>query len=184
MTNISTIDAATDSSVNKLSLLTTPPISAMVMASFTNVKTKIPGTQNNNIDFPQQLSLFYSGEVSKHIGTFIQLTYSSQGGFGIDNSDIRYSNHTILLKKDWLYGFTLNNNPTVQDVWNTIPAWRYPYATSGVAHSPDAATQIEGSMAQQVAGLGTYGLFNNLIYPVGQLRVMLCLAIMNFELLP
>ncbi len=165
LTGIKTIDAPIDSVRNKLNLLTTPPISGMVMSSFSNVNKKLPGTQNNNIEFPQQFSLFYSGQVAPHIGTFIQITYDPQGAsIGLDNTDIRYSNHGQLGSKDWIYGFTLNNNPTVQDVWNTVPAWRYPYSTSGVAPSPSAATLIDGALAQQVAGIGTYGLFNNLVY--------------------
>ena len=117
------------------------------------------------MEFPQQLSLFYAGQVTPHIGTFIQITYDPQSGsIGLDNTDIRYSNRGQLASKDWIYGFTLNNNPTVQDVWNTVPAWRYPFSTSGVAPSPAAATMVEGTLSQQVAGLGTYGLFNNLVY--------------------
>jgi hypothetical protein len=165
MTNIPTIDAANDSDINRLSLLSTSPLSVMAMASYSNVNTKVPGTQNDNIQFPQQLSLFCAGEVTHHIGTFIQLTYDpTTGTIGLDNSDVRYSNHVSLVSKDLLYGLTLNNNPTVQDVWNTIPAWRFPYSTSGVAPSPAAATLTEGALAGQVAGLGTYGLFNNLLY--------------------
>jgi len=165
MTSIPTIDASNDSDINRLSLLSTSPISVMAMASYSNVATKVPAQQNNNIEFPQQLSLFCAGEITHHIGTFIQLTYDPQSGtIGLDNSDVRYSNHVSLVSKDLLYGITLNNNPTVQDVWNTIPAWRYPYSTSGVAPSPSAATLTEGALAGQVAGLGTYGLFNNLLY--------------------
>jgi len=165
MTSIPTIDATNDSDINRLSLLSTSPLSVMAMASYSNVNTKVPAQQNNNIEFPQQLSLFCAGEITHHIGTFIQLTYDPQSGtMGIDNSDVRFSNHTTLITKDLLYGFTLNNNPTVQDVWNTIPAWRYPYSTSAVAPSPAAATITEGALAQQVAGLGTYGLCNNLVY--------------------
>jgi hypothetical protein len=165
MTNVPTIDAGNDSSVNRLSLLTTPPISSMIMASYSRIQSKIEGTQNGNVQFPQQLSLFYAGQISRRFGTFIQLTYDpGTGAIGMDNTDIRYANHVQLASKDLLYGFTLNNNPTVQDVWNTVPAWRYPYASSGTAPSPAAATLIEGAYAGQVAGLGTYGLFDQMIY--------------------
>jgi hypothetical protein len=165
LTNIKTIDAPIDSVRNMLNLLKTPPISGMIMSSFSSVNKTVPGTLNHDVEFPQQFSMFYSGQVTPHIGTFIQITYDPQAGvIGMDNTDIRYANHGQLLSKDWIYGFTLNNNPTVQDVWNTVPAWSYPYATSGVAPSPSASTLIEGALAQQVAGLGTYGLFNNLIY--------------------
>jgi hypothetical protein len=165
MTNTPTIDAGNDSSINRLSLLSTAPISSMVMASYSRIQSKIEGTQNGNIQFPQQLSLFYAGQISRRLGTFIQLTYDpGTGAIGMDNTDIRFANHLQLASKDLLYGFTLNNNPTVQDVWNTVPAWRYPYASSGTAPAPSAATLIEGSYAGQVAGLGAYGLFDQTLY--------------------
>jgi hypothetical protein len=64
----------------------------------------------------------------------------------------------------FVYGLTLNNNPTVQDVWNTTPAWRFPFATSNVAPTPAAATLIEGGFAQNVVGLSAYTFWNNLVY--------------------
>jgi hypothetical protein len=165
ITNIKTIDSPIDSVKNKLNLLTTPPIAGMIMSGFTALNKKMPGTQNYNIEFPEQLSLFYSGQVTPHIGTFVQLTYDPQGGsIGLDNMDIRYANNVQSGKTIWVYGLTLNNNPTVQDIWNTVPAWRYPYASSGVAPSPLASTLTEGTLGQQVAGLGTYGMINNLVY--------------------
>jgi len=165
MTNVPTIDAGNDSSINRLSLLSAAPISSMIMASYSRIQSKIEGTQNGDVQFPQQLSLFYSGQISKKVGAFIQLTYDpSTGSIGMDNTDIRYANHVQVASKDLLYGLTLNNNPTVQDVWNTIPAWRYPYASSGVTPPLKAATLIDGAFAGQVAGLGTYGLFDQFLY--------------------
>lgn len=165
LSTLKNIEASDDKEKVKLSLSPIAPLSGMVMTSFTHLSEKVPGTQNDNIEFPQQLSLFYAGQITPHIGTFIQITYDAQSGaIGLDNTDIRYSNHLAIGEKDWTYGFTLNNNPTVQDVWNTIPAWGYPYSTSGTVPHPAAATLIEGGLAGEVAGLGTYGLFNNLLY--------------------
>jgi hypothetical protein len=165
ITNIETIQAPVDSVRNKLNLLTTPPIAGMIMSSFTVINKKLNDVQNFNVEFPQQLSLFYSGQITPHLGTFVQLTYDPQGGsIGMDNIDIRYARNVQIGNKTWVYGLTLNNNPTVQDIWNTVPAWHYPYGSSGVAPSPDAATLIDGGLSQQVAGLGTYGMINNLIY--------------------
>lgn len=165
LTNINTLIEKNDKEEILLKLLSYSPLSAMVQTSLTNLNERIPGTQNNNIEFPQQLSLFYTGLISPHLGTFIQLTYAGQdGAIGMDNIDIRYNNLKMLGSKRLIYGLTLNNNPSVQDVWNSIPAWRFPYATSAVAPSPSAAPLIEGALAQQVAGLGAYVFFNNLIY--------------------
>ena len=122
LTTAPTITVPDDTLKKRLNLLTNPPIAGMVMSSFTNINKKVPGTQNNNVEFPQQFSLFYAGQVTPHIGAFVQITYDPQSGaIGLDNTDIRYSNRGQLASKDWIYGFTLNNNPTVQDVWNTVP---------------------------------------------------------------
>ncbi|MBU2817327.1 cytochrome C, partial [Acidithiobacillus ferrooxidans] len=49
---------------------------------------------NNNVQFPQQVSLFYAGEITPHIGSFLHLTYSGggsgagAGGFSFDDSSI------------------------------------------------------------------------------------------------
>src|SRR5665647_915049 len=155
-----------DTNDNKaLSLLKVPPVSFMIQSSYTYTTKQKPGTQNNNISLPQQLSLFLGGEIAPHLGSFIQITYDDQeASFGIDNIDLRYANQTQLLSQSMVYGVTLNNNPTVQDIWNSTPAWVFPYAASPVAASPLASTLIEGGLAQSVAGLGAYGLWNNLIY--------------------
>ena len=114
---------------------------------------------------PQQASLFYGGKIYDHIGAFSQLTYDGVGNnLFLDNTDIRYANNVTLGGTRLVYGVTLNNNPTVQDVWNTTPAWRFPWAASAVANTPAASPVIDGVLAQQVGGIGVYGFWNNLLY--------------------
>ncbi|MHB9140704.1 MAG: hypothetical protein ACYC25_02370 [Paludibacter sp.] len=146
----------------RLNLLNNLPLSVMVQSSFSNVAKDVVGQQNNSGQFPQQLSLFFAGQITPHIGSFIQMTYAD-GSFGLDNADIRYANTTSLGSNSLLYGLSLNNNPTSQDLWNTSPAWRFPYASSSSAPSPAKSTLIE-SLGGQVIGLGAYTLINNLIF--------------------
>ncbi len=148
--------------VTRLNLLNYLPLSAMIQSSFTSIAKDVVGQQNNSGQFPQQLSLFFAGQITPHIGSFIQMTYAD-GSFGLDNADIRYSNTLNFGSNSLLYGLTLNNNPTSQDLWNTSPAWRFPYASASTALSPAKATLIE-SLGGQVIGIGAYGLFNNLIF--------------------
>lgn len=165
LVGIETIQVSDSSDNVSLNLVKIPPVSMMLLTSYTYNQKEQPGTQNSNISLPQQLSLFLGGEITPHIGSFIQVTYDDQGAsFGIDNMDLRYANQTEIGSDNLLYGVSLNNNPTVQDVWNSTPAWGFPYASSSVAVSPLASTLIEGGLAQNVAGLGAYALFNNLIY--------------------
>jgi len=148
-----------------LSINRTFPLSVMLQSSITRTNSKQPDTQNANVEFPQQLSLFLAGEITPHIGTFIQATYDGQdNSLGLDNTDVRYANDTEIDGKELVYGVTLNNNPTVEDPWHTTPVWRWPFANADSAPEPTAATLIDGTLGQQVAGLGGYSLWNKHLY--------------------
>jgi hypothetical protein len=138
-----------------------PPVSAMLLVSMTDISKKQSDTQNGNILLPDSLSLFYAGRISDKLGAYAQVTYNQQDDhFSMDNTDIRFADETANL----VYGLTFNNNPSVQDLWNSTPAWGFPFVASGVAPSPAAATLLDGTLAQQVAGLGAYGYWNDLVY--------------------
>jgi hypothetical protein len=141
------------------------PVSLMVQASYTSTKKAQPGTQNGTIVFPDQLSIFTGGEITPHVGGFLQVTFDPQSGqLGVDNADFRFATHVDLFSKRTTLGLSLNNNPTVQDIWNSTPAWRFPYASSGVAPLPAAATLVDGKLAKQVAGLTAYTMWNDHVY--------------------
>jgi hypothetical protein len=144
------------------------PVSFMLQTSYTSTKKAQPGTQNGVVFFPDQLSLFTGGEITPHVGGFLQVTFDPQSGsFGIDNADFRYANNTTAFGRHATYGLSLNNNPTVQDIWNSTPAWGFPYGSSAAAPAPSAATQIDGTLGQQVAGLTAYTLWNDHVYLEG-----------------
>jgi hypothetical protein len=141
------------------------PLSVMVLLSNTSSQAVQPGAQNNTAGFPQQLSIFFAGEFASHFGGLAQLTYThSDDHFGMDNTDLRYANQGTLAGKDWEYGITLNNNPTVEDVWNSTPAWGFPWISSAAAVGPIASPLIQGALGQDVAGIGGYSMWNNHLY--------------------
>ena len=158
-----------------------PPISMMSIVGFTHTEPEMappadPFANNDNISIPP-LSFFWGGAITDHIGAFAQLTYSqepSAAGIGNDpfvhawswdNTDVRYADSTTLGKMSITYGITANNNPTVQDPWNTTPAWAFPYAVSpfGAGFGP-AAPIIDGGFAAHVGSVGGYVYINDLIY--------------------
>jgi len=156
-----------------LSLSSLPPISVMIEVSATWLHSPLPAgtggaghSQSSTTGFPQQLSIFYAGKVAPHVGAMIQLTYSNDsGGIGIDNTDLRYANSIVLPQETSLiYGISLNNNPTVQDLWNSTPAWGFPFSGSNAGVSPLAATEIDGALAQDVAGISAYFMWNESLY--------------------
>ncbi len=140
-----------------LDLLASLPLSAMLETSFTSTKSPVPGTQNGSVELPQDVSLFISGAWTTHVGSFMQMTYDTQADhFSIDNTDIRYANTTKWGGKELVYGLNVNNNPTVEDLWNSTPGWGFPWVADDWAPTPTAAPIIT-SVGQDVAGFGGYG---------------------------
>lgn len=147
-----------------------PPIAASAYASFTHTAQDQEGgaarwfAANDNPAL-DQVSLYYAGAIDRHLGAFIQVTYDGIGRqVHIDNTDIRYARERDILGINSVYGLTLNNAPTVSDLWNSTPIWGFPYNSSNLAPTPTAATRIDGSFAQSVLGLGAYVMWNNWVY--------------------
>jgi hypothetical protein len=59
------------------------------------------------------------------------------------------------------YGASIS---TVQDVWNTTPAWSFPHITSALGPTPTEHTFIEQGYAQQVVGLSAYAFLDDMFY--------------------
>lgn len=150
----------------RLSLNPTGLLSAMVTASATRTAKGLPDAQNEAVMFPQELSAFLAGKITPKIGIFSQLTYgAADGAVVLDNVDLRYADHgTIGSGTSIAYGVSLNNNPTIQDLWNTTPGWGYPFIGSEGAPGGAAGTMIDGALAQSVVGLGGYAMVNDLVY--------------------
>lgn len=165
MTGKPTVTSPGKGTTSGLSILENFPLSVLFDTSFTSLKSPEPGTQNGSFQFPQQASLFLAGAWATHLGSFVQVTYSGQGDhFSWDNSDIRYANATKLAGKDLAFGLDLNNNPTVEDLWNSTPAWGFPWVSSDWAPGPTAGALINGGLAEDVAGAGAYAMWDNHLY--------------------
>lgn len=141
------------------------PFSAMVLLSNTAFQANQPASQNNAAGFPQQLSVFLAGGFASHFGGLAQVTYThSDDHFSMDNTDLRYANQARLGGKDLDWGITLNNNPTVEDLWNSTPAWGFPWISTPSGVDPIASPLINGALAGDVAGVGGYGMWNSHLY--------------------
>jgi hypothetical protein len=146
----------------------TIPLAAMVQLSQTNTRsinnTYYDFARNQDIAL-QQASVFYGGRIAGPVGAFAQWTYDGIAHHsGIDNTDIRAAGHFTQNDVDFIYGVTVNNNPTVSDVWNSTPAFGFPYASSSVSLTPTASTLINGGLAQQVVGATAYAFWQRSIY--------------------
>lgn len=149
--------------------LEVPALAVMAVPNVTRTAKDQPGGAapgfgpNDNLAFTG--SLFYGGKIIDHLGAFAQLTFDQvPNQFHWDNLDLRYANTGAAFGRELLYGVSLNNNPTVNDVWNSTPAWGYPFIASQLAPGPAAGTLIEGGLAQQVLGFHPYLYWNRLFY--------------------
>jgi len=171
---VKSLDSGKDDSSDKGYV---PPISMMAIVGFTHTQAPQQGNDpfkpNDNV-VASPMSAFWGGAITDNIGAFAQVTYNGPpaGGFADpfghtwswDNTDIRYARSVKIGDVDAVLGITANNNPTVQDVWNTTPAWSFPYAASTIAGTPATKTIIEGALAAHVGGAGAYAFINDILY--------------------
>ncbi|MHB9102560.1 MAG: cytochrome C [Sulfuricella sp.] len=148
------------------------PLAGMLQGGLTKIRN-YNGSTDPATDFAhdnsmqlQQASLFTGGKILETVGAFVQWTYNGVDHHSqMDNVDLRFADKTQVGGKNLIYGVSLNNNPSVQDVFNTTPAWRYPTAGPGGAFQGyGPSTLIDGTLAQGVVGAGAYVDWNNLVY--------------------
>jgi hypothetical protein len=153
------------------------PLSVMAVPTFThtqkeladlptNRKGELNGLKTNDNLMMQDMSVFYGGQIYCQLGAFIQATYDrNDQAFFLDNTDIRYADKRKVAGIDVLYGATVNNNPTVEDPWNTTPAWRIPGGGSITsAFAPGPPTPLIENLGGLVGGGGGYVFVNNMFY--------------------
>jgi hypothetical protein len=163
-----------------------PPFAGMLQPSFTRTQANqpggaAPGFSDNNNPALTQASIFYAGRLfgpyasklfgpenaafADKLGIFLQTTYDGIGkAWSWDNTEVRYADNKVVGGNNVTFGFYANNNPTMQDPWNSTPAWGYPFTSSHLAPTPAAGTLIDGGLAQEVVGAGGYAMIANSFY--------------------
>ena len=147
------------------------PLSVMgVLSDTKNTNASLAGPKDGLPMF-ETGSVFLAGKITDNIGLFGQTTYNNynfdtgayQGSWGSDNFDLRYADRIIDANSDLIFGVSLNNNPTVTDVWNSSPAWII-YAPTGFGASGPDSGPIVGGLGAQVAGLTAYAMWDQFLY--------------------
>lgn len=145
------------------------PLAAMAIASYAHTKKEqSPAPDhlntNDNVAFDQG-SLFVAGGAGQHFGGFAQFTYDGVGRhWSWDNLDLRAVTQGRVAGQDAVFGLTLNNNPTIQDAWNTTPGWGFPYTDTAVSGTPGTAPLVDGGLAQGTLGLSAYSWIGHKLY--------------------
>lgn len=147
----------------------TSPLSATAAFSYVHTQKDLPEppadhyglNDNGGLD---EASLFLAGGYG-HFGGFVQGTFEGvDRNVVLDMVDLRTADHFDVSGNDVLLGASLTNMPAMQDVWNTLPVWGFPFTMSDLTPSPDASTILDGGLAMNVLGLTAYAYINSSIY--------------------
>lgn len=154
------------------------PLALMTVISANSIRNntdKSTGEQlygKNREVVDEVVSVFTGGKFTENAGGFIQWTYENlvtnddhtfHHHGALDNTDLRLVKMFGPEDKPSFLGLTLHNNPTVQDVFNTVPAWSYPYYGPSVA-APGLGPSTFLESGSRVAGLGAYAYVLDSLY--------------------
>ncbi len=146
------------------------PLSGMIVGTLTHTGADqkggaAPGFGPNDNAAIQEISAFLAGRITDHVGAFAQVTYSGvDRKMTLDNFDVRIAFDATPFGQNTTFGLSFNNNPTIQDPFNTLPGWRYPFITSDLAPSPAAAPLLDGGLEGRVVGATGYLYMDNGLY--------------------
>ncbi|MBF0456351.1 MAG: hypothetical protein HQK99_00460 [Nitrospirae bacterium] len=160
---------------------TLPPISVGAVISYTSAKQNGDGADLTNgitpfdnaghkstdkASIPQEFNLFYGGRIYGNVGAFVVGTFDGvEKSVSLDMLDLRYADSTASIAGTPLvWGITVNNLPSIADIYMTTPVWKYPYEQSTNALTPSVHTKIDGGLDTQVGGAGVYAKWNDLVY--------------------
>lgn len=151
-------------------LLERLPVSGILQISRTNTKDPEAGGveaeefARDRKWIGQVAGVYYGGKITENSGALIQYSYDGiEKNWGMEMFDARYGASRSIGGKELAWGVTLNNNPTVSDIYNSTPAWGFPHTEMATEAMP-AAPLVDMGLASQVAGLGVYSLWNELLY--------------------
>lgn len=145
------------------------PIAIMTVVGYTNTARAVneaePHFNTNNNFAVNEVAGFYAGRITRNVGAFIEAAYSgierhtAWGAF-----DVRYARAMTLGETAVVAGISINNNPTVTDLWNSTPVWGFPATGSDLAPGPEAAPILYDGISERVLGPSVYAMINDHLY--------------------
>ena len=145
------------------------PLALMTVIGQTHTsadQTEAPEHYGANDNFAvNELTGFLAGRLGSHVGSFVEAAYSgTERNLAWGAFDVRSAWSGTLGKTGYVAGVTLNNNPTVTDLWNSTPVWSYPYTGSELAPTPAAAPILYDGISERALGPSFYVMLNNHYY--------------------
>lgn len=146
------------------------PLAAIVLPSINSTRNR-DGVDPEMIERDGKPSLqvagvYYGGRIAGNLGALAQYNFNGiERRWGVEMVDIRYADAiTLPGDRELIWGVTLNNNPTLADIYNSTPMWSFPHIMSDKTVMPAGSTLVDMTLFRQVAGPGVYGFFNGMIY--------------------
>jgi hypothetical protein len=146
------------------------PLSAQVIGSYTATRKAqaappAEGFHTNNNLALDQVGIFLGGGIGDHFGGLAQATYNGTAHhWAWDNIELRAVDRVTVGGTPAVVGISLNNNPGIDDPWNTLPGWGFPYSGSALLPSPATAPLFSGALATGTVGVTGYAWIDSKIY--------------------
>lgn len=110
-------------------------------------------------------SVFYAGKIAGPVGAYVEGSYahdpeSGEGTGFLNKVDLRLAHQVNLSGHQIDYGISVNNEPGVQDLWNTNAVWS-PAAVTAINRGVPLADRL---LSAQVVGASLYAMVNDLLY--------------------
>jgi len=144
------------------------PLALGAQLGYENIRKPSPApspySDKANI-YLQDVSAYVTNGFGDHFGSFVKVTYNAVGQhFSWDKLDVRYARTLELGGHSLVAGITVNNNPTVQDLWNSLPVWGFPYNQTTFTPFPQGAPMLRGLLGDTVLGASAYTMIDDLVY--------------------
>lgn len=146
------------------------PLALGLQAGETSVKDRYTGA-NAEEDFGkagkpivQQLAIYYAGKIVGNLGAMAQYNWDGiEGQWAAEMVDIRYADTATVKGTTFLYGVSVSNSPSVQDVWNTSSMWTFPY-TEEAGIMPMVTPLLDMTLDNQIGAVNLYVQFAGQYY--------------------
>jgi hypothetical protein len=151
------------------------PLAATAIAGYNNIAKAAPTPQpfsdKENL-YLQAVSVYFAGRITDHLGAFVKATYDNVFDTKAwDTLDVRYARTVDIGGHSTILGIDVNNNPTAQDVWNSLSVWGFPYIGSELVPTSNSAPKriyaelgfYKGVSNHWLANLGAPGASPNLV---------------------
>lgn len=154
------------------------PLTVGLQSGITSISDPNKGATQST-DFPradkailQQVAFYYAGKISDNMGAWVQYNWDGIAkSWGAEMADIRYADSLSAGSKDLLFGVSLANSPTVQDVWSTTPMWAFPHLNdAGIM--PMYRSLLDMTLDNQVGAVSLYAQYDSQYYgEIGMLEM-------------